>query len=87
MSGVSNTGGLIGLNHNGVAQNNYWDVDTTGQSVAFGNDNNSQIRNSGLMTGQMQDLGNFRVTYNGWNFENIWAPPNSVGQSGQGSNG
>jgi hypothetical protein len=31
----------------------------------------------------MQDLSSFQATYSGWDFQNVWAPPNQAGQGGQ----
>jgi hypothetical protein len=31
----------------------------------------------------MQDLSTFQTTYAGWDFQNIWSPPNQAGQGGQ----
>ena len=38
---------------------------------------------TGLTTAQMQDLNTFRTVYQGFDFRNVWIPPNQVGQSGE----
>jgi filamentous hemagglutinin family protein len=73
---VSTTGGLVGVN-DGTVGSSYWNTQTTGQSTSAGG--------TGLTTAQMQDLSSFQTTYAGWDFQNVWAPPNQTGQGGQSS--
>jgi hypothetical protein len=65
-------GGLVGYN-NGTITQSYWDTQTTGQATGDGG--------TGLTTAQMQDITSFRTTYDGWDFANIWSPPNQIGQN------
>ena len=59
----------------GAVQNSYWDTQTSGQSTSSGG--------TGLTTAQMQNLSSFQTTYAGFDFQNVWSPPNQTGQGGQ----
>jgi filamentous hemagglutinin family protein len=77
--GIRIAGQLVGLQHSGSTQNSYydssialpWDIATLG------------TLGTGLTTAQMQDINTFRTVYQGWDFRNVWVPPNQVGQVGQ----
>ncbi|AMB44414.1 YDG domain-containing protein [Methylobacterium sp. AMS5] len=81
VSGSSSVGGLVGRTV-GALENTYWDTQATGQSRGVGA--GSSAGATGLTTAQMQDLASFRANYAGFDFATVWAPPNQVGQGGQG---
>ena len=70
----SSRGGLVGRS-DGTVTSSYWDTQTSGQSTSAGG--------TGLTTAQMQDLSSFQTTYAGFDFQNVWSPPNQTGQGGQ----
>jgi filamentous hemagglutinin family protein len=78
VSGFQNTGGLVGTNSGTVTQS-YWDRTTTHQNTSAGG--------TGLTTAQMQDLSGAPgsllalASAAGWDFANVWSPPNQVGQN------
>ena len=73
-TGVGSTGGLVGDN-SGIILSSYWDKQASGNLTSVGG--------AGLTTAQMQDLSNFQTTYAGFDFQNVWSPPNQAGQGGQ----
>ena len=79
VTGTSVVGGLIGYN-TGSVTNSFWDTTTTGLSQGYGR-NFYTFNATGLTTAQLQDLSSFSSTYAGWDFQNVWAPPNQVGQN------
>ena len=83
VSGTTKVGGLVGWNLGATSSlaNSYWDTTTTGQSAGFGQ-NDGTFTGAGRTTAQMQDLGTFQVNYGGFDFFNVWAPPNQSGQGG-----
>ena len=72
--GTASVGGLVGSSSYATVTSSYWDMQTSGQGASAGG--------SGLTTAQMQDLSSFQTTYAGWDFQNVWAPPDQVGQGG-----
>ncbi|MFN9095418.1 MAG: MBG domain-containing protein [Alphaproteobacteria bacterium] len=74
-------GGLVftNTNTNGGITASYWDTDISGRFNGTGSGNISGL--TGLTTAQMQDITSFRTTYAGWDFANVWSPPNQVGQN------
>jgi hypothetical protein len=61
VSGTTNVGGLVGLAETvGVANNSFWNINTSGQSNSAGG--------TGLNTAQMQD----RTNFTSWDFANTW---------------
>lgn len=75
-------GGVAGYG-DGALTNVYWDTTTSGRTNAVGVGTGTQANVAGRTTAQMQDLTAFRTTYAGFDFTNVWAPPNQVGQGGQ----
>lgn len=74
--GVGNIGGLIGSDY-GTITSSYWDTLTSGQS--------SSSSGTGYTTSQLQDVTNYTNIYSGWDFTNVWAPPNTAGTGGSSS--
>jgi hypothetical protein len=74
-------GGLVGGLYSGSITNTFWHIDKNRQWLGEGSGSSSGV--TGLTTAQMQDLSSFQTTYTGWDFQNVWAPPNQVGQGGQ----
>ncbi|GAH67335.1 unnamed protein product, partial [marine sediment metagenome] len=72
-------GGLVGHNEGSIA-NSFWDTTTTGMSQGYGS-NSGTFNAAGLTTAQLQNLSSYSSTYAGWDFQNVWAPPNQVGQN------
>ena len=62
-------GGLVGVSeHNCLVENSFWNTETTGQSVAVGdNQGGTESNNMGLTTAEMQDPANWQ----GWD-TSIW---------------
>ena len=62
VSGIDDVGGLVGLNNYGTSSimNNYWDVNTSGQTISDGG--------TGKTTAEMLQ----QVTYEGWDFIEVW---------------
>ncbi|NKJ39995.1 MBG domain-containing protein [Rhizobium sp. SG570] len=79
VTGSSAVGGLVGYNNGSIA-NSFWDTTTTGLSQGYGS-NSGTFNAAGLTTAQLQDLSSYSSTYTGWDFQNVWAPPNQVGQN------
>ncbi len=79
VTGSSAVGGLVGYNDGSIA-NSFWDTTTTGLSQGYGG-NSGTFNAAGLTTTQLQDLSSYSPTYTGWDFQNVWAPPNQVGQN------
>ena len=79
VTGVGNVGGLAGMNNGSTISESVWDTQTSGRSIGIGS--GSTTGATGLTTSQMQDIGTFRTTYAGWDFDTVWAPPNQVGQN------
>ncbi|MCA3586305.1 MAG: filamentous hemagglutinin N-terminal domain-containing protein [Methylocystis sp.] len=73
VTGQMVAGGLVASSEAGIIAQSYWDTQSTGQSGSAGG--------TGLTTAQMQDITSFRTTYAGWDFDNVWSPPNQVGQN------
>ena len=77
-------GGLVGSLWSGSVTNSYWNTQTTGRSNGVGwyvQYYTGPFIDTGRTTAQMQDLSNFATNYAGWDFNNVWAPPNQVGQN------
>ncbi|OAN64105.1 hypothetical protein A8B79_14010 [Balneola sp. EhC07] len=65
--GTTTVGGLIGLNEGGTVAEAYWDSTASGQLLAFGSDDNSQMA-TGLSTSQSKT----KVNYSGFDFSSVW---------------
>ena len=83
VAGSTKIGGLVGWNLGSTAavDSSYWDTTSTGQTAGFGQ-NDGRFNAAGRTTAQMQDLNAFQNNYSGFDFFNIWAPPNQSGQGG-----
>jgi filamentous hemagglutinin family protein len=68
-------GGLIGRLDSGAVTNGYWNKESTGQTASAGG-------GTPLTTAEMTNLSTFRTTYAGFDFNNVWSPPNQAGQGG-----
>ena len=80
INGSSATGGFAGQIESGSTLTaTYWDTQATGQSNGVGS--GSSAGTTGLSTAQMQDITSFNTNYQGFDFTNIWSPPNQVGQN------
>lgn len=75
VSGNSLSGGLVGRGSDsaghGTLQNSFWNVTTTGQSGACGENSSGTCSATGLTTAQMKTSTPFTAA--GWDFTNIWA--------------
>lgn len=72
--GTSDAAGLIGYDEVGTVASSFWDKDATRQpeGIVSGDDeDNPDLKASGLRTKQMQDPQAFRKL-SGWNFDTIW---------------
>lgn len=65
-------GGFIGNNNGGTVTDSYWDSTSTGQTLAFGSDDNSQTA-TGLSTSQTKTQSN----YSGFDFSSVWTIHNN----------
>ncbi|WP_234187077.1 YDG domain-containing protein [Shinella sp. NM-101] len=77
-------GGLVGTIWSGSVTNSYWNTQTSGRSNGVGwyaEYYTGPVIDTGRTTAHMQDLSNFATNYAGWDFNNVWAPPNQVGQN------
>ncbi|WP_295638050.1 MBG domain-containing protein [Novosphingobium sp.] len=83
VSGSTRVGGIVGWNLGSTSSvtNSYWDTLTTASPAGFGQNDGTFI-GAGRTTAQMQDLNTFRTNYGGFDFSNVWAPPNQSGQGG-----
>ena len=68
-------GGIVGYAANSELSSSFWNVETSGQSNAIGN-NAAAAGAQGLTTAQIQDTEGFMALAGaqGWDFENVWAP-------------
>ena len=62
----------------GTVTNSFWDSTLATSPYAA----STAFFGTGLTTAQMQDLNTYASTYSGWDFANVWAPPNQAGQGG-----
>ncbi len=75
-TGGSYVGGLTGYN-NATLRSTYWNKDNTTIGVGRG----SATGATGRTTLQMQDLSAYQTNFAGFDFANVWSPPNQVGQN------
>ncbi len=61
VSGNASTGGLVGANENDLVTDDYWDIDTSGQTVSAGG--------AGKTTAEMIQ----QATFTDWDFSTVWA--------------
>ena len=76
--GVREAGRLVG-NNSGTVSNSYYN---SGVALPYATGWEGTA-GTGLTTAQMQDINTFRTVYAGWDFQNVWIPPNQAGQAGQ----
>ncbi len=72
--GSTDAAGLIGYDEAGTVASSFWDKDATRQAegiVSGDDEENPDLKASGLRTKQMQDPQAFRKL-SGWNFDTIW---------------
>jgi filamentous hemagglutinin family protein len=81
VTGSGNVGGLVGYN-GGAVERSYWDTESSGTTLGIGGDDGSANGVAGRTTDEMQDITRFAETYEGWDFETVWSPPNQAGQGG-----
>ncbi|MFC6747412.1 beta strand repeat-containing protein [Methylobacterium persicinum] len=82
MTTGSHVGGLIGaVDNQSKISGLFWNTETTKQANGIGTGGSTGI--TGLTTAQMQDLSSYEATYNGFDFDATWSPPNSAGKGGQ----
>jgi hypothetical protein len=67
VSGEEYTGGLVGKNSSSIITNSYYNIETSGQNVGIGTDDNSQVV-TGLTIEQMRQQSSF----SGFNFDTVW---------------
>jgi hypothetical protein len=63
VSGTSDVGGLVGSVGGGTSENNFWDTDTSGQSVS--------AMGEGKTTAEMR----VQATFTNWDFPTVWHMP------------
>ena len=68
VSGSTSVGGFVGHNNNGLIENAYWDMTTSGTIVGVGTSNGMPIDVTGLSTPDMKQESNFE----GFDFDNVW---------------
>jgi filamentous hemagglutinin family protein len=77
VTGTTNVGGLVGANSGGISAS-LWNTDINVARPGVGS--GSTTGATGRTTADMQNINTFRTIYAGWDFANVWAPPNQVGQ-------
>jgi len=73
--GINSAGALVG-NNVGTVTGSFWDSTVATFKSGAG---------TGLTTDQMQNFSTYASVYAGWDFNNVWAPPNKAGQAGLGT--
>ncbi|MDX1809585.1 MAG: GLUG motif-containing protein [Sulfurospirillaceae bacterium] len=71
-SGRYYIGGLVAGNTNGVINNSYWDIDTTGTSVGFGSNSGTITNLIGVHSSTSTINAFTQSSYTGFDFTNNW---------------
>jgi len=89
LTGNIDPAGIVGFATGVTLDAVFWDTTTTGQTLDVGA-NPPSGTSYGLTTAQMQDLEGADGFYAlalaaGWDFDDVWLPPNQAGQGGAGT--